>query len=153
MPVLVNNLQEEVAAGDDLTKFLAAAGELVLAEEGYDQDTEISLALVSDAYMRNLNRQYRGIDASTDVLSFAMREGEPAPGAGEEELILGDVVISLETALRQSVEYGQSFYREIAYLTIHGVLHLIGYDHQEEEEQRLMREKEKILMARFKFPG
>jgi len=137
--------------GSELALFLVSVGELVLVAEGYSQNTEVSLALVNDAYMRNLNRQYRGIDTPTDVLSFAMQEGEPVPGIDGEELILGDVVISLQTALRQSTEYGVSFHQEMAYLVIHGILHLIGYDHQEEEEQQLMRQKEENLMTRIEF--
>jgi len=144
-------LQEEAAVGSELAPFLVSVGELVLAEEGYNQNTEVSLAMVNDAYMRKLNRQYRGIDAPTDVLSFAMQEGEPMPGMDGEELILGDVVISLQTALRQSAEHGINIHMEMAYLVIHGILHLIGYDHQEEEEQQLMRQKEEALMARVEF--
>jgi len=102
---------------------------------------------VDDAYIQGLNQQYRGIDAPTDVLSFAMQEGEPFPEEGE--LILGDVVISLETARRQASEYGHSLAREVAYLAVHGVLHLLGYDHGGEDDRRVMRNKEEEILARL----
>lgn len=146
MSVLVNNLQEKVTVNDDLTGLLTRVAEAVLKKEGYGENTEVSLVFVDDQYIRSLNSKYRGVDSPTDVLSFAMLEGEDMPGQ-EEELILGDVVISLETARRQADEYGHSFQRETAYLTVHGVLHLLGYDHQEEEERAEMRRKEEEILA------
>jgi probable rRNA maturation factor len=108
----------------------------------------VSLVFVDDDYIQSLNSEYRGINSPTDVLSFAMMEGEAIPGQ-EEELILGDVVVSLETAQRQAGEYGHSFRRETAFLTVHGVLHLLGYDHQEEEDREEMRRKEEENLARL----
>ena len=147
MPVLVNNLQEEITVDDDLTEFLAGVADKALASVGYRQDAEISLVFVDDAYIHNLNLQYRGVDSPTDVLSFAMLEGEPI--AGGDEIILGDVVISVQAAQRQAADYGHSFRREVAYLTVHGVLHLLGYDHGEEDEQKIMRAKEEEVLGCF----
>ncbi|MFA4884722.1 MAG: rRNA maturation RNase YbeY [Desulfotomaculaceae bacterium] len=147
MPVLVNNLQEEVTVDDDLTEFLAGVAEKVLASAGYRQDAEISLVFVDDAYIHQMNLQYRGVDSPTDVLSFAMLEGEPI--AGGDEIILGDVVISVQAAQRQAADYGHSFRREVAYLTVHGVLHLLGFDHGEEDEQKIMRAKEEEVLGCF----
>ncbi|HBC92883.1 MAG TPA: rRNA maturation RNase YbeY [Pelotomaculum sp.] len=146
MAVLVSNLQDEVAVEEDLADFLAGVAEAVLKSEGYGADAEVSLVLVDDRYIRSLNSEYRGIDSPTDVLSFAMLEGEVLPGQ-EEELILGDVVVSVQTARRQADEYGHSFRRETAYLTAHGVLHLLGYEHQEEERREKMRLKEEEILA------
>ncbi|MCL6634701.1 MAG: rRNA maturation RNase YbeY [Peptococcaceae bacterium] len=151
MPVLVSNLQEEVAVDDGLAGFLAGVARAVLKSEGYGDEAEVSLVFVDDAYIQGLNQQYRGVDGPTDVLSFAMQEGEPMPGE-EEEIILGDVVISLQAAERQAREYGHSFRREAAYLTVHGVLHLLGYDHQEEEERRIMRRKEEDVLNSLNVP-
>lgn len=148
MSVLVSNLQEEVAVDSNLVDFLAGVVREVLKNEDYFDKAEVSLVFVDDAYIQGLNHQYRGVDSPTDVLSFAMREGEPIPG-DEEEIILGDVVISLQAAGRQAGEYGHSFRREAAYLTVHGVLHLLGYDHQAEEDRRLMREKEEEVLTRL----
>lgn len=148
MSVLVSNLQEEVAVDDHLADFLAGVAREVLKGEGYFDAAEVSLVFVDDAYIHGLNQQYRGVDNPTDVLSFAMQEGEPIPGE-EEEMILGDVVISLQAAERQAGEYGHSFRREAAYLTVHGVLHLLGYDHQEEENRKIMRQKEEEVLTRL----
>lgn len=151
MPVLVSNLQEEVAVDHSLVDLLTVAVRETLRSGGCDTEAEVSLVFVDDAYIRGLNHQYRGIDSPTDVLSFAMQEGEPIPGE-EEEAILGDVVISLQSARRQAGEYGHSFLREAAYLTVHGVLHLLGYDHQEEKGRKAMRQKEEEVLARLNLP-
>lgn len=148
MPVLVSNLQEEVAVEASLVDLLTAVVREVLKGEGYDEEAEVSLVFVDDAYIQGLNFQYRGLDRPTDVLSFAMLEGEPLPGE-EEELVLGDVVISLQSARRQAEDYGHSFLREAAFLTAHGVLHLLGYDHQDEQGQAVMRRKEEEVLARL----
>ncbi len=148
MPVLVNNLQEKVTADDDLSELLSGVASKVLAAAGFHNDAEISLVFVDDEYIHELNLQYRGVDSPTDVLSFAMLEGEPCPG-DDEEIILGDVVISLQAAQRQATDYGHSFRREVAYLTVHGVLHLLGFDHVREEEQKIMRAKEEEVLASF----
>jgi probable rRNA maturation factor len=144
--VLVNNVQKKVAVDESLIGLLSRAVQAVLKDEGYREDAEVSLVFVDDDYIQELNKKYRGVDSPTDVLSFAMLEGESLPEE-EEEVILGDVVISLETVGRQAREFGHSFQREAAYLTVHGVLHLLGYDHQEEENHRKMREREEDVLA------
>jgi len=117
--------------------------------EEYDisPNTEVSLVLVNDEYIHGLNREYRNKDCPTDVLSFALNEGEePVVIDGPEEVLLGDIIISVETAMRQAMEYGHSLERELAYLTVHGILHLLGYDHMiEEEKQEMRREEEHVL--------
>lgn len=145
MSVLVSNLQEEVTVDDNLIGFLAGVAREVIKLEGYDEKVEVSMVFVDDAYIHGLNKQYRGIDSPTDVLSFAMQEGEPILGG--EEVILGDVVISLQAAERQAKEYGHSFLREAAYLTVHGVLHLLGYDHRGDQERKIMRQKEDAILS------
>jgi len=147
MPVLVSNLQAEVELEDEMYDLIVEAVNCALKTEGYGEEAEVSVVFVDDAYIQGLNQQYRGIDAPTDVLSFAMQEGEPFPEEGE--LILGDVVISLETARRQASEYGHSLAREVAYLAVHGVLHLLGYDHGGEDDRRVMRNKEEEILARL----
>jgi probable rRNA maturation factor len=141
-------LQEKVPVDDQLVDLVTRAAGEALSLAGGHPDAEVSLVFVDDDYIHRLNREYRGVDRPTDVLSFALQEGEPMPAAGEE-ILLGDVVISLEMARRQSEEYGHSFEREVAFLVVHGVLHLLGYDHQTEEQRRAMREKEETIMARM----
>lgn len=111
--------------------------------------TEVSVVLADDPYIRELNRDYRGKDQATDVLSFALNEGdEPDIIDGPEELLLGDIIISLETAERQAGDFGHTLERELAYLTVHGMLHLLGFDHEDELERQTMRlEEEKVLVA------
>lgn len=103
--------------------------------------SEVSLWLTDDAEIQRLNDQYRGVDAPTDVLAFAMREGED--GALHPSL-LGDVVISVETAQRQAVE--GDLRRELALLTVHGILHLLGYDHQAVEDAAQMEDKQAQIL-------
>lgn len=147
MPVLVSNLQDSLPVHEELLQRLTEAVETVLAQTGMPEVAEVSIVFVDDAYIARLNQQYRHIDGATDVLSFALLEGEPMP-EGEQELLLGDVVISLETANRQAEEYGHSFDREVSYLVVHGVLHLLGYDHQLEPNRKRMREVEEKILAR-----
>ncbi|MCL4351885.1 MAG: rRNA maturation RNase YbeY [Firmicutes bacterium] len=109
------------------------------------EDAEVSILLTNDEEVHQLNRQYRGVDRTTDVLSFAQREGE---FADPEDLMLGDLVISVERARSQAEDYGHSLDREISFLTVHGILHLLGWDHQTpEDEARMMEKTEGILVG------
>jgi probable rRNA maturation factor len=110
----------------------------------------VDVTLVDEATIQNLNRDYRGIDAVTDVLSFAQEEASEEPGYihGEDEpALLGDIVICVKRALSQAEEYGHSTRRELGYLAIHGLLHLVGYDHDTPEKQQIMREQEESLLG------
>ncbi|GAB6158101.1 rRNA maturation RNase YbeY [Desulfotomaculum varum] len=149
MPVLVSNLQEEVAVHDNLVKLVETVILETLQYEGYSPEAEVGLIFVDDNYIQSLNAEYRGIDKPTDVLSFALNEGEDMPQVEEAEDLLGDIVISLPTARRQAAAYGHSFEREVAYLTAHGCLHLLGYDHQNETDRQVMRQKEEAILHRL----
>ncbi|MHB1650976.1 MAG: rRNA maturation RNase YbeY [Desulfitobacteriaceae bacterium] len=113
------------------------------------KEAEVSLTLTDDTRIWELNRTYRGVDRPTDVLSFALLEqDEEEPEIiGLEDGVLGDIVISIERARAQAVEYGHSFNREVLYLAVHGTLHLLGYDHGEEKEKTVMRQKEEEVLA------
>jgi probable rRNA maturation factor len=105
---------------------------------------ELSLVLCSDPFIHRLNQQHRGVDAPTDVLSFPMRD----EGGGDEDPVLGDVVISVPTAARQAGEHGHSLEHELRVLLVHGFLHLLGYDHETSEEDAAeMRAAEGRLLA------
>lgn len=130
----------------------------VEAAAAYEQvgGCELAVSLVDDGTIRDLNRTYRGKDAATDVLSFALREsggGEPDIRFAEEDDAgaepLGDIVISVPTAVRQAEEYGHSLERELAFLAVHGFLHLIGYDHQTEAEEKEMFGRQEEILARI----
>ncbi|AGL00856.1 rRNA maturation RNase YbeY [Desulfoscipio gibsoniae] len=152
MPVLISNLQEKVPVDHDLEHQLTRVVAQALADHDIPENAEVSVVLVDDEYITFLNGQYRGIDGPTDVLSFAMLEGPAMPG-DEDEPMLGDVVISLETARRQAVEYDHSFTREVAYLTVHGVLHLLGYDHETPPDKQKMRTQEETILTRAGLPA
>ncbi len=107
-------------------------------------DRELSVLLCDDATIHELNRDYRGKDRPTDVLAFAMQEGE---GAGVAPELLGDVIISLDTARRQAAQRGHPIVREVTFLLGHGLLHLLGYDHQTDDEERRMNARNDALCA------
>lgn len=111
------------------------------------EDAEVSVTLTNNAYIKELNQKYRGKDCSTDVLSFALNEGdEPEIIGGPKLDVLGDIIISVETANAQAAEYGHSVEREIAFLTVHGMMHLLGYDHIEERDRLEMRKEEEYVL-------
>ena len=150
MPVCVRSLLEQTPVNNGLTELAASAAKEALVVEKVGDEAEVSIVFVDEEYIRHLNKQYRGVDYPTDVLAFAMHEGESFCMV-EEELILGDVVVSLPVAQRQSMEYGHGLLREVAYLVVHGVLHLLGYDHQTEEDRRVMRAREEAVLGRLEL--
>ena len=108
---------------------------------------EVSVTLTDDAHIHVLNRDYRSVDRPTDVLSFALTESEePAILDAPYGVVLGDLVISLERVAAQAEEYGHSVLRELSFLTVHGMLHLLGYDHIEEEDRVEMEEEQRHVM-------
>lgn len=129
--------------GEDAEPSPLAASALHLAQAilecvGHSGD-ELSVALVGDERMRELNRDWRGKDRTTDVLSFSQVEGEDMPEASP---MLGDVVVSVDVLRRQAADGGWAVEEELARLLLHGVLHLIGYDHEDEGDARVMRAEE-----------
>ncbi len=111
-------------------------------------DCQLSVAVTTDAEIRALNRQYAAEDRPTDVLAFSQEEGESFVAPPDEPRHLGDVIISLETAERQALEASHDLDAEIAHLLAHGILHLLGYDHAEADEEREMRERERSVLAK-----
>ena len=128
---------------------IQSAAEAALNYENYPQDAEIEAVIASMEEIHAINLEQRGIDRPTDVLSFPMEEApfeaEPDPASGA--VFLGSMVLCVEKAEQQAKEYGHSLEREIAFLTVHSVLHLLGYDHElgEEEEREMFRRQEEIL--------
>ncbi|HKM42966.1 MAG TPA: rRNA maturation RNase YbeY [Limnochordia bacterium] len=145
MEVLINSeLQsEDVSCYADL---ICSGFEAASRLEGLQGEIEVSITFVDDKAIQVLNRDYRGIDEPTDVLSFP-QDDEGGFGVYEDmPEILGDIVISLERARDQAADYGHSVTREVLYLAVHGFFHLLGYDHNSPDEQRCMREmEEKVL--------
>lgn len=130
-------------------KRLIEAARKSLQVEGFDKPAEISIMITDDEQIHALNRDYRGIDRPTDVLSFSQLEGEPISPEGEA-VTLGDVVISIETARKQAEERGHSADDEIELLVIHGVLHLLGYDDQSDSNAAQMRKHAKAILDRIR---
>ena len=139
-------LEEGQELDASLIEKLNQAASALFEAEGVDMErAEISLTLVSLEEIRELNRDYRDVDRETDVLSFPQYEGvEEMPEEGE--LCLGDVVICLDKVKSQAEEFGHSFEREFVYLFVHSLLHLLGYDHMEDDEKTVMRAKEEATM-------
>jgi rRNA maturation RNase YbeY len=107
----------------------------------------VDVILVDDKFMRRLNRQFTGRQGTTDVLAFPMRGDDTIP---VEHGSLGDIYVSLEQAKRQAAQYSVRFEEEVALLVTHGVLHLLGYDHQDENQEDIMREKEKMYLKSWR---
>jgi len=119
----------------------------VLSMEGVPELSELSIALVDDEEMAHLNEQYRGIEGPTDVLSFGC--DDPCPTPGDEPVTLGDVVIAPAVAERQAAELGHSVEHELDVLLVHGVLHLLGYDHEAEDDAGAMAARESALLDSY----
>ena len=124
-----------------LTKALDVTLEIV----GIEGDYEVSFSVVDEGEIQDLNRDYRGVDAVTDVLSFPLFSREEL----EDGAILGDIVICSQRAREQAKDFRHSYEREIVYLSVHSLLHLLGYDHEEEEDKAEMRTLEKEVMKRL----
>lgn len=137
---------EEGLLSDSMQKKLEQAASLCVEKEGLNPDgAEISLTFMSREEIRKLNHEYRNIDNHTDVLSFPLIEDFGAI-AEDDDFLLGDVVICPEQAKQQAEEYGHSEEREIVYLFVHSVCHLLGFDHMTEEDRRDMRQREEEIM-------
>ena len=113
---------------------------------GLEED-EMSILLCDNAKIHEINREYRHIDRPTDVISFALNEGDGYEDDGAESKLLGDMIISLERTQEQAKEFGHSFERELAYLTTHSCLHILGYDHMTAEDKAEMRAEEEHVLG------
>lgn len=146
MTVIITNEQDKIEIPADWAQKIDQVAEICLREEEIPAYAEVDLLFVDNETIRGMNREYRDKDSATDVLSFPMYEADE-PLDEDEELLFGDIVISLERAQEQCEEYGHSLEREVMYLLVHGLLHLAGYDHMEEEEKKQMRAQEEKLLA------
>ena len=144
MIISMENAQGKIELGEYLEQRLQDGLNAVAKLHELDDMTEVDITIVDDEEIHQLNRDYRGVDRPTDVLSFALDEDdEDEPELLEGQLhLLGDIIISAETATRQAEEFGHGLEREIVYLAVHGLLHLLGYDHMVEEDKVIMRAKE-----------
>lgn len=149
LKVYVKNNQNIVKIPVGIRLLIRRCCQAVLTTEGFDEDAEVSVSFVSNKEIRNLNNVYRHNDKETDVLSFPLtgEDGHKEINSETGAVLLGDVVISLETAVKQAEMYGHSLEREIGFLTVHSMLHLLGYDHETSPlDERIMREKEESVL-------
>lgn len=126
-------------------------GEIFLENQKLKGDHEVSLSFVDDEEMRMINKEYRGKDSSTDVLSFPLLDPERIDEESQIEgipVLLGDIIISFPRAKEQALEYGHSLRREICFLICHSLLHLVGYDHLEDDERSRMESRQKEIMEK-----
>lgn len=154
MIINFENDQEKIALSEYMEKRLHDGLNAVAHLHGLDDMIEVDITIVDDEEIHTLNREYRNVDRPTDVLSFALDEGEedePELIDGPEEHLLGDIIISAETAQRQGEEFGHGLEREIVYLAVHGLLHLLGYDHMTDEDKKIMRAKEEEALREIRL--
>ena len=158
--IYVDNRQNKINITETEIDGLKNVINKALIEEEVTIPCEVSLVFVDNSEIKEINNETRGIDRATDVLSFPMLDYEDKKVFKEcykdfdfditykdgNELVLGDIVLSLERAKEQSIEYNHSFQREASYLVVHSVLHLLGYDHMEEEDKRKMRKREEEIL-------
>lgn len=159
--IYTDNRQEKLKVDEDFVDELEKVCDFVLKKEGVDCNYQISLLFVDNDEIREINKETRNIDRATDVLSFPMLDYPNKKFFKDvyigydfdetfldgDELVLGDIVLSLERALEQSEEYNHSYRREVCYLVVHSILHLLGYDHMEEDDKVIMRKREEELLG------
>jgi len=153
LTVYYENEQNAIPVTYKLKMLIRRAITETLAFEQYNNDVEVSVTLTDNENIQDLNLRFRGIDAPTDVLSFPLFdfEGETdEPPVDEIQNMLGDIVLNLERTQTQAEEYGHSFEREAAFLTVHSMLHLLGYDHETgEDDEADMRARQRAIMERM----
>ena len=163
--IFIDNRQNKIEVTDELQRTIKDVIQYALKEESVFIDSEVSVIFIDNQEIKEINSKYRGIDEITDVLSFPMLEYPEnkvfkdvyinyefdQSDLNEERLVLGDVALSLEKSLQQCEEFNHSFLRECAYLTVHSILHLLGYDHMDELEKNIMRKREEEILSNFKI--
>ena len=153
--LIIENEQNKEEFTTEMSSLIQTVCEKVMESEECDFDAQISLTLTDNENIRKINNEHRGIDRPTDVLSFPMLEFDENGDIIENEfeydedmIMLGDIVISMERAREQAIEFGHSFTREIAFLTAHSMLHLLGYDHVDDEEgEKIMCQKQEAVLG------
>ena len=148
MEIYWDNLAEAGWAGCEV--MLTALIKRGLEYVGAPEISEISISFVSRDEIRELNRQYRGLDQVTDVLSFAFTRPEEWTAVSPPALALGDIIICTDVAREQADTFGHSLGRELGFLTVHGLLHLAGYDHEDAEDEREMRKAQREILGELR---
>lgn len=152
--VMISDRQKEVKIPTGIRLLIRRSCHAVLEMEGFDKPCEVSVSFIDNEEIRGLNKEYRSKDEATDVLSFPNSDnGEYDFNKDSGCYILGDIVINVARAGEQAERYGHSLRREVSYLTVHSVLHLLGYDHEAGGlDQVRMREKEEAVLSKLGLP-
>lgn len=152
--VIIENKQKAVKIPTGIRLLIRRCCHAVLQAESFEGSAQVDVSLVDNEQIRVINREHRGIDSATDVLSFPLGENgmyDVNPETGAK--LLGDIVLSMEQAVVQAEQYGHSLQREVGYLTVHSMLHLLGYDHVQGGLQAVhMREREEVIMQAVGLP-
>lgn len=136
---IFNQTTEEIPELEEVNKVI----EIAIKNQKLD-NLEFNIIIVDNNYIHELNREYRGIDRPTDVITFALEDNKDFVEI--DHRILGDIYISLDKAKEQAIEYGHGFKREICFLAVHGFLHLLGYDHMKEEDEKVMFSLQEVIL-------
>ncbi|MCY9050943.1 rRNA maturation RNase YbeY [Bacillus inaquosorum] len=152
MSLLIDIVDETGSVSEEMLKEVENLLQFAAEREGVQDQAEVSVTIVTNEDIQQINKDYRGKDAPTDVISFALEE----EGEGEVEIVgaemppvLGDIIISTDRTREQAEEYNHSFKRELGFLAVHGFLHLLGYDHMTKEEEEEMFTKQKDLLDAY----
>jgi probable rRNA maturation factor len=152
MTLLIDFIDETETVSDEQTQLVQNILNFAADQEGIEDESEVSVTFVTNERMQEINREYRAKDQPTDVISFALEE------LGEDEVeiigaeiprVLGDIIISIDRTKEQAEEYNHSVSRELGFLALHGFLHLLGYDHMEEDEEKKMFKRQKDILDEY----
>lgn len=148
-------IQDEIKneQSEEIIKTLIEVSKYAAIDELKHENFEFAITITDNEQIHRLNKEYRDVDSATDVLSFPLwnREEDPFVNPENNCIMLGDIIISLERANEQAAEYGHSLKRECAYLCVHAVMHLLGYDHIEEDDKKVMRAREEEILTKLKL--
>lgn len=152
MSLTIDFFDETNELSDEQFKELTSLLNFAAQKEGVENESEVSVTFVTNEKIQEINRDYRGKDSPTDVISFALEElgdGEIEVSGADMPRVLGDIIISLTKAAEQAEEYGHSYVREVGFLLVHGFLHLLGYDHETERDEKIMFAKQRDILDEY----
>ncbi len=147
--ILYDDRQDKMKVTDGNIEAIKKTVIACLETEGMDGIYEVSVSFVTNEEIKELNRQYRNVDSETDVLSFPLDDEDDDFSMDGDSMLLGDIVLSTEKIIEQAKDFGHSLEREMLYLVAHSTLHLLGYDHMEDDEKSEMRQREKEIMKKL----
>ncbi|MDM5221945.1 rRNA maturation RNase YbeY [Peribacillus sp. NJ11] len=152
MILAIDLMDETNEVTEEAQRLVESILQFAAKKENIEKDTELSVTFVDNERIREINKEYRHKDSATDVISFAleeMGEDEVEIVGAEMPRMLGDIIISIERTKEQAEEYGHSFDRELGFLALHGFLHLLGFDHMNEEDEKVMFTKQKEILEEY----